>query len=211
MRTAVHDPLELYACSDRVRPGAGQGYLLLNVQLPDSASVQRTGVMARLETMARETAGVEHTVGISGQSLVLNANAPNLGSMYVMLKEFHERHGPGLSADGIAAHLREGCRNEIREALVTVFGAPPIDGLGTTGGFKIMIEDRGNLGLAELQKISDIVENQQHTRGCKASPTARGPILRGSFSTLTEPSAWRGMSPQRRIQHAFRSTWVHIT
>src|SRR5262249_37715161 len=135
-------------------PEQDKGYLLLNVQLPDSASVQRTrDIMARIETMARGTPGVAHTVGISGQSLLLNANAPNFGSMYVMLQEFSERRG--LSADDIAAQLRRQCRSEIQGALVSIFGAPPIDGLGTTGGFKIMIEDRGNLGLAELQKISD--------------------------------------------------------
>ena len=76
-------------------PQQDKGYLLLNVQLPDSASVERTQkVMAHIETMARDTPGVAHTVGISGQSLILNANAPNLGSMYVMLKEFAERRGP---------------------------------------------------------------------------------------------------------------------
>src|SRR5262249_26310596 len=113
-------------------PEQDKGYLLLNVQLPDSASVQRTReVIARIEMIAANTPGVAHTVGIAGQSLLLNANAPNLGSMYVMLKEFHQRRG--LSADDIAAQLRRQCRIEIREALVSIFGAPPIDGLGTTG------------------------------------------------------------------------------
>ena len=61
-------------------PQQDKGYLLLNVQLPDSASVERTeAIMARIEEIAHETPGVEHTVGISGQSLILNANAPNLG------------------------------------------------------------------------------------------------------------------------------------
>ena len=50
--------------------------------------------MARIETLARETPGVEHTVGVSGQSLLLNANAPNLGSLYIMLEEFSHRRGP---------------------------------------------------------------------------------------------------------------------
>nr|HPM83776.1 efflux RND transporter permease subunit [Candidatus Anammoximicrobium sp.] len=119
-------------------PDQDKGYLLLNVQLPDSASVQRTKeVVARIDAIAHQTPGVEHTVGIAGQSLIQNANAPNLGSLYVMLKEFDQRRGPGLSADAIAAQLRKSCRQQIREALVSIFGAPPIDGLGTTGGFKI--------------------------------------------------------------------------
>src|SRR5262249_13856225 len=66
----------------------------------------------------------------------------------------------------IAAHLRRRCQDEIRGVLITIFGAPPIDGLGTTGGFKIMIEDRGNLGLDALQKVSDtIVDRANATPG----------------------------------------------
>jgi hydrophobe/amphiphile efflux-1 (HAE1) family protein len=139
-------------------PQQDKGYLLLNVQLPESASVERTRqVLAHIEDLARKTPGVAHTVGISGQSLILGANAPNLGSMYVILKEFSERNGPGLSADAIAAALQERCRQEVRGGTVTVFGAPPIDGLGTTGGFKLIVEDRGNLGRGELQRVSNQV------------------------------------------------------
>ncbi len=134
-------------------PQQDKGYLLLNVQLPDSASVERTEkVMAHIEKIAHDTQGVDHTVGISGQSLILNANAPNFGSLYVMLKPFAERTGATLSADAIAAVLRDRCQQEVRGAIVSTFGAPPIDGLGTTGGFKLIIEDRGNLGLGDLQR-----------------------------------------------------------
>jgi hydrophobe/amphiphile efflux-1 (HAE1) family protein len=148
-------------------PQQDKGYLLLNVQLPDSASVERTRrVMARIEKLALDTPGVAHTVGISGQSLILNANAPNLGSMYVMLKPFEERTGPGLTADAIAAALQERCRAEVRGGAVSVFGAPPIEGLGTTGGFKLIIEDRSNLGQGELQRVSDqVVASGNNTPG----------------------------------------------
>ena len=152
-------------------PQQDKGYLLLNVQLPDSASVERTQrAMAIIEKIARGdkddpknypgVPGVAHTVGVSGQSLILGANAPNLGSLYVMLTPFDQRHGSKLTADAIAAELQERCSKEVRRAIVSVFGAPPIDGLGSTGGFKLIIEDRANLGLEELQRISDkIVTN----------------------------------------------------
>jgi multidrug efflux pump subunit AcrB len=148
-------------------PQQDKGYLILNVQLPDAASVDRTQrAMARIETLARATPGVEHTVAVSGQSLILNANAPNLGSMYVLLKEFSQRRGPQLSADAIAEEIQEKCRQKVRGAVVSVFGAPPVDGLGTTGGFKFIIEDRGNLGLPTLQRISDrIVARGNRTEG----------------------------------------------
>ena len=50
--------------------------------------------MAHIESLARSMPGVDHTVGVSGQSLLLNANAPNLGSLYIMLEEFSHRRGP---------------------------------------------------------------------------------------------------------------------
>ena len=150
-------------------PQQDKGYLILNVQLPDSASMERTEkVMARIEELARNTGGVAHTVGIAGQSLILNANAPNFGSLYVMLKEFGDRRGSDETADAIAASLEKQCRAEVKEATVSAFGAPPIDGLGTTGGFKLIVEDRGNLGAAELQRISDrVVAAGNDTRGLK--------------------------------------------
>jgi hydrophobe/amphiphile efflux-1 (HAE1) family protein len=148
-------------------PDQDKGYLLLNIQLPDSASIQRTKkVVAQIEKLALHTKGVSHTVGISGQSLVQGANAPNLGSLYVMLEEFDKRRSSNLSADSLAAELRKQCRTEVRDALVSIFGAPPIDGLGTTGGFKIMVEDRGHLGLGQLEQICDrIVEKANQSSG----------------------------------------------
>jgi hydrophobe/amphiphile efflux-1 (HAE1) family protein len=148
-------------------PQQDKGYLLLNVQLPDSASVERTqNAMARIEKLAHDMPGIEHTVGLSGQSLILNANAPNLGSMYVLLKPFDQRHDPKLSADAIAKSLQDRCHEEVRGAIVAAFGAPPIDGLGTTGGYKLIVEDRGNMGLDQLQRFSDkIVARGGRTQG----------------------------------------------
>ena len=148
-------------------PQQDKGYLILNVQLPDSASLERTeSVMAQIEALARKTPGVAHTVGISGQSLILNANAPNLGSLYVLLKDFDMRRGAGMDADSIAAALQDACQRDVREAVVKAFGAPPIDGLGTTGGFDLVVEDRGNLGLPDLERYSgQIVAQGDQTPG----------------------------------------------
>ena len=162
-------------------PQQDKGYLLLNVQLPDSASVERTErIMGRIESLVRDTAGVAHTVGISGQSLILNANAPNVGSMYVMLKDFTERRSADLTADAIAAAIRDRCQREVQGAVVTTFGALPIDGLGTTGGWKLIVEDRGNLGLAELQRVGEeIVATGNQT-----------PELRGLFNSSRVNTPW---------------------
>ena len=160
-------------------PQQDKGYLLLNVQLPDGASVQRTGeVVRRIETIARGTEGVGHTVAIAGQSLLLGANAPNFGSLNVILKPFEERRG--LSGDDIAGKLRESLAREVREATVGVFGPPAIDGLGNAGGFKLMLEDRGPLGLPTVQAASDaIVAKGNKTEG-----------LTGLFTSTRTNTPW---------------------
>jgi hydrophobe/amphiphile efflux-1 (HAE1) family protein len=162
-------------------PDQDKGYLLVNAQLPDGASVQRTReVMRRIEQMTRQHSGVEHTVAISGQSILLGANAPNFGSMYVMLKEFQERRGAELSGPAIAATLRDRLREEVPEAAISIFGAPPVDGLGSAGGFKLIVEDRGNLGLTELQTSVD---------GLVAKGNAE-PGLEGVFASLRANNPW---------------------
>jgi multidrug efflux pump subunit AcrB len=141
-------------------PQQDKGYLILTVQLQDAASLERTErVMARIDRLILknrddpdpEIPGVAHTVAVSGQSVILNATAPNLGSMYVLLKEFNDREHASVIAEKLLAR----CRQEVPGALVAVYGGPPIDGLGTTGGFKLIVKDRSNQDPPEqLQQVS---------------------------------------------------------
>jgi multidrug efflux pump subunit AcrB len=162
-------------------PAQDKGYLLVNVQLPDSASVQRTEeVMRRIETIALKTPGVRHTVAVAGQSILLNANAPNFGAMFVMLDDFHNRTAADLSGDAIGARLQATLQREINEGSINVFGAPPLEGLGTAGGFKVVVEDRGDLGRAPLQEVADdIVASGEQTRG-----------LQGLFTSFRANTPW---------------------
>ncbi len=150
-------------------PQQDKGYLVLNVQLPNSASLERTEkVMAQIEETVRGTPGVAHTIGISGQSLILNANAPNLGSFYVLLDEFHKRSHEGHDADSVTTEIQRRCHDQQSDAIVAAFGAPPIDGLGTTGGFDLIVEARGSLGLPDLERASGrIVADGSKTRGLR--------------------------------------------
>ncbi len=137
-------------------PNQDQGFLFLVVQLPDSASLERTeDVMARADQIVRDTKGVAHAIRVSGMSFVLGANGSHLGTMFVVLDPFDERRAPELRADAIAATLQKRLYKEIEDAMFMVIGAPPVRGLGATGGFKIMIEDRGNNGLEALQDQTD--------------------------------------------------------
>jgi multidrug efflux pump len=137
-------------------PQQDQGYLLAAIQLPDSASLSRTEEVAAMASkIARDTKGVAHAISVTGLSFVLGANGSHLGSMFIILDPFEERRTPALTADAIAQTLRERMYREIREANVAIFGAAPVRGLGNAGGFKIMIEDRGNEGLETLQQQTD--------------------------------------------------------
>jgi hydrophobe/amphiphile efflux-1 (HAE1) family protein len=137
-------------------PQQDKGYLVVNIQLPDSASLERTvEVTEQVEKIAREAHGVGHTLSIPGQSVILNTVTSNLGSMFIILKPFHERHGDDEYADVVAAKIRQRCYEEIEEARVSIFGAPPVDGLGMAGGFKLMVEDRGGGPLDVLQAQAD--------------------------------------------------------
>ncbi|HTN74641.1 MAG TPA: multidrug efflux RND transporter permease subunit [Pirellulaceae bacterium] len=162
-------------------PAQDKGYLVLNISLADSASLERTQeVMAQAEKIAGQTPGVRHTVAIAGQSLLLNANAPNFGSMYVMLDDFHHRAHDGLTADEIASRLRESLRLELANANVNVLGAPPIEGLGTAGGFKIVIQDRGDNDLATLEAVAQATVRDGN----------ENPQLRDLFTSFRANTTW---------------------
>ena len=162
-------------------PQQDKGYLLVNVQLPDAASVGRTQeTVERIEKVALKTPGVKHTVAISGQSILLNANASNFGALYLMLDDFDHRTTSSLSAEGIAATLEDRLQKEVPNALIHIFGAPPVEGLGTAGGFKIVIQDTGDSGMPALQKAAEKV----------VATGEDDPNLQGLFTSFRADTPW---------------------
>jgi hydrophobe/amphiphile efflux-1 (HAE1) family protein len=142
-------------------PSQDKGRLILNIQLPDSASLERTiEVVQAVDKIALETEGIAHTLGNPGRSMVLNAIGSNLGTMFVTLSPFHERRRADLGSEAIAAQLRSRFAKEIPDARVSVFGAPAVDGLGSAGGFKLMVEATGQVNLAVLQGQADNLAEQ---------------------------------------------------
>jgi multidrug efflux pump len=137
-------------------PVQDKGYLVANLQLTDSASLERTvEVTEAVEKIALETPGVAHAVAVPGMSFVLNANSSNYGNMFIILKPFHERRDPSLSGEAIVARLRARLKQEVPDARVLVFGAPAVRGLGNAGGFKLMVEATGDVDFDALQARAD--------------------------------------------------------
>jgi multidrug efflux pump len=158
-------------------PEQDKGYVVVNAQLPDGASLERTeAVVARLREIALETPGVAHTISVPGYSIVLGTNLTNVGGMFVILKPFEERKGDrSVGAPAVIDQLRKRYR-EIREARVAVFGAPPVDGLGSTGGFKLQVQDRGGSGPRALDGA---------VQELAAAGNAQRGRLTGLFSSFT--------------------------
>lgn len=139
-------------------PLQDKGYLLANVQLPDGASMQRTsGVLAELKDQLLQTPGVAHVITLSGRSILINANSSNYGTLFIILDPFEERRS--LSKNGLVMLLK--MRNEyparMNEAIVQPLPPPPVSGLGVSGGFELMVENRGNAPPAELQQATEDV------------------------------------------------------
>ncbi len=136
-------------------PAQDKGYLIVNVQLPDAASLERTdAVVRRATTLILETPGVANAVSFAGFSAATRSNSSNAGAIFVPLKSYDERETHGLTAPRIAAKLRQRL-SEIQEARIAVFPPPPVQGLGTAGGFKLQVQDRSGAGLAALQEGTD--------------------------------------------------------
>jgi hydrophobic/amphiphilic exporter-1 (mainly G- bacteria), HAE1 family len=134
-------------------PTEDQGYAVLVSVLPEGASQPRSREVAeKINDILRRTDGVGAWVTIGGLSILDFANVPNFSATFVVYKDWKER-GRALSQERIVSGLNRELGG-IQEALAFVVIPPPIRGLGQTGGFQMMVQDRGSLGLAELQRAA---------------------------------------------------------
>jgi HAE1 family hydrophobic/amphiphilic exporter-1 len=137
-------------------PEEDQGYAFLQIQLPDAASLQRTdAVMRKIDALLAHTHGVKSFSGISGFSLLSNTSASYTGFYFLQLEPWEERRTAELSADGLVQTLNKKMRSEIPEAIAFAFGPPAIPGLGTAGGFTLMLQDRSGGTVQQLSETMD--------------------------------------------------------
>jgi hydrophobic/amphiphilic exporter-1 (mainly G- bacteria), HAE1 family len=135
-------------------PTEDQGYAILVTVLPEGASQPRSKeVAAKVNAILKKTEGIDAWVHIGGYSVLDTANIPNVSTTFVVYKSWKER-GKKLDQDRLIAGLSRELAG-IQEALVFAVIPPPIRGLGQSGGFQMMVEDRTELGLAELQRNTD--------------------------------------------------------
>jgi hydrophobe/amphiphile efflux-1 (HAE1) family protein len=133
-------------------PQVDQGYLIIVTQLPGAASLARTDdVNRRVVEAALQVPGITHAVNFVGFSGATFTNAPNSGAVFVALEPFTERaKDPKKSAPALQLALQQKL-SPIQDALVLVVAPPPVRGIGTAGGFRMMVEDRAGRGPEALQ------------------------------------------------------------
>ena len=155
-------------------PGQDKQYLVGFAQLPDGASLERTeDVIRRMSEIGMKTPGVSDSVAFPGLSINGFTNAPNAGIVFFTLDEFEHRKAAAMSGGAIAMRINQQL-GAIQDAFIAVFPPPPVNGLGTIGGFKLEIEDRAALGDEALYKAVEAIK-------MKAYQT---PELAGVFSSF---------------------------
>ncbi len=155
-------------------PLEDQGYTFISAQLPDAASLQRTEQIARdITKLVEKIPGVKDCVAVPGYSLLENAMLSNFASFFVSFKPFEERLPKGHNLDFIMASIRKNL-SDIRGAQVIAFAPPAIPGLGTSAGFKMMVQDKTGMGPFVLQKATEVLAEKANTQSS----------LRGVYSTF---------------------------
>jgi multidrug efflux pump subunit AcrB len=156
-------------------PDQDQGYLIVAIELPDSASVQRTSAtMARLNEIAMATPGVDATMAGAGFSALYQCDSSNWGTMFVVLEPFERRTTPETQAVAVIARLNAEFYKQVPECRAIAFGAPPVPGLGQSSGFQLQIQDRTGLGVKALGEATETIVRKANSQ----------PELVGVFSPL---------------------------
>jgi len=145
-------------------PAQDKQYLIAFAQLPDGATLARTeDVIREMGKIGLAEAGVESAVQFPGLSINGFTNSSSAGIVFLTLKPFEERKGKELSAAAISQKLQAKFAG-VEEAFIAVFPPPPVRGLGTTGGFKLQIEDRAGLGYEALADVLKQVQEKAAKR-----------------------------------------------
>lgn len=143
-------------------PAQDKQYLISFAQLPTGATLERTeDVMRRMADAAMVEEGVVSAVQFPGLSVNGFVNSSSAGIVFVTLEDFDKRQSPELSANAIAGRLQQKY-NAIQEAFIAIFPPPPVRGLGTTGGFKLQIQDRGDQGYKALDDVVKQVKQKAY-------------------------------------------------
>jgi len=145
-------------------PTEDQGYLMVHVQLPDAAAQERTNkVLDKIDAVVAGTEGVSDWVIFGGFNMIDGTASSNTAIVFVTLAPWDERNDPSLRQEAILARLQGGFL-AIQESIIYAFLPPAITGLGVAGGFQFQLEDRGGVGLPELNAMLEEILQDGNTQ-----------------------------------------------
>jgi multidrug efflux pump len=131
-------------------PAQDKQYLIGFAQLPDGATLDRTeDVIHRMGEIMKKNPNIEDAIAFPGLSINGFTNSSNSGIVFATLKPFAQRERKDQSGGAVAGQLN-GAFASIQDAFIVMFPPPPVAGLGTTGGFKLQVEDRASLGYDQM-------------------------------------------------------------
>jgi len=134
-------------------PEEDNGYFLINVQLPDASSIQRTDLVCKkVEQILAETPGIDNYTTITGYSIITQVVSPNVGGFFISMKPWGERTESSERSFETIEALNRRFAEEIPEAIIYVFGPPAIQGLGTGAGFTFLLQDKSGNTPVDLSK-----------------------------------------------------------
>jgi multidrug efflux pump len=184
-------------------PPQDKGYLIAFAKLPDGASLDRTEkVIREMGDIVMRDPGVEGAVAFPGLSINGFTNASNAGIIFIRLRDYEHRTTPELTANAVAGRL-QGPMFGINDALVIVVPPPPILGLGSSGGFKLYLQDRGNVGQEALFNAAQEVLAAARQSG-KLNPQATY-----TLSTLGVPRVKVDIAREKAIAQGLRLTDIY--
>ncbi len=185
-------------------PEEDQGYFLVNVQLPDAASLQRTDkAIASIETLLEDVDGIQSVTAVAGYSLLTAALAPNTGFVFVFLDDWSDRNSDSLHVNSIVQQVNQRLAREIPQAMAVAFGPPAIPGLGTGSGFSIMLQDRaGNTPEYLAQQTNAFMQ-----------AAIERPEIAGAFTTYraTEPQIFANIDNDKVLKFGVSPSDVNTT
>ena len=144
-------------------PTQDKQYLVSFAQLPDGATLDRTEkVIRQMSEIAMHEPGVDHAVSFPGLSINGFINSASSGIVFATLKPFEERRSADLSGMAIAQKLQAKYAG-LKDAYIAIFPPPPVQGMGTIGGFKLQVEDRTDLGYDALDQVMKTIQTKAAT------------------------------------------------
>jgi hydrophobe/amphiphile efflux-1 (HAE1) family protein len=147
-------------------PAQDQGYVIVAIQLPPGSALPRTdAVVQQVNKQLLATKGVAHTVAFAGFSGATFTNDTSAAAIFATLEDFDIRHSEGITFDGLIATLRRQV-SQVQGAFIVVIPPPPVRGIGSAGGFKMMVEDRAGRGPVALKAaVDELAAAANQTRG----------------------------------------------